>query len=1085
MRSISHAKYWRRGGLVAGLLMFTVGLVPSRVNGTVVINEIHYHPEQKKPLEFVELFNSGGMPVDLKGWTLDKFEFRESVQIAPGGYLVLASDPAAFKAAFGIAAHAKLKGPLKYRGEKIALKNAQGLVVDEVRYRAGFPWPAAAAGAGSSMERISPTLQGSDPGAWRSSGYAATVPVTLAAAARRLATLVPFGSDKWHYAKGTAEPSQPRDAWRKLGFTQDKSWLPAKLPIGYGDDDDATVLTDMAGKYSTLFLRHTFQYAGVTDAKGAVKKPAQLPAGLQLRVRVDDGCIIWLNGVELARLHVPAGDLALHALAENHEAEMVPEEVYVPNAPGSLKLGDNVLAVQVFNSALASSDLTFDMELLTSDTAPAGDVTAATAVASKRPTPGQRNSCAAENVPPTIEAVSHLPRQPKSGERVHVSARVTDPDGVGEVSLFVQTVAPGNYIRKKDAGYENGWQPYPMRDDGREGDRTPGDGVFTVLLPLELPKHRHLYRYRVTAVDRGGRGVRAPYPDDPSPNFAWFCYDGESAWSGASQPGKTPVLNYPASFFHTLPAYRLIAQEGDVARSQWDGNFHRQPFQGTFVYDGEVYDHITFHNRGQGSTYIAGKNKWGLRFNPTHDVAGRDDLGRLHPAPWNSINLNPGIYTPYTPVHRGIAGLDEAVTFRSQRLAGVPSSATQWVQWHVIDGAAESTPGNQYEGDLWGLYLAIEDMDGPFLKNQNLDDGVVMSIQSGLKHRPRDEPSAQQLWDKFRAAMRSNPSEAWWRENLDLPAYYSFHALNRLLANVDLRPDGNHGYYRAPDGRWAPIPWDNDMMFVPRHHQPGYIEAIACLNHPAIKLEYQGRAREILDLFASDPSPTGGQIGQLVADLGRVLVPLSQPVSWPQLDEAVWNWNPRMNEKGLYFRNPAQGGHFGGPWQRTLSTPDIAGFQNYIVRFCTDSRTDKKFTPNDGNPVGYGWGYLAFEARDEKIPKQPTLVERPSPGAATRVFAVSPFESPAGHRAVAVEYRVGRVLTKGVTGWKRGMPERYELEEVWRTPVEERAAALAHGQASIPAKAFAGPGLTRVRVRYQDHTGRWSHWSAPANAEQK
>ena len=69
--------------------------------------------------------------------------------------------------------------------------------------------------------------------------------------------------------------------------------------------------------------------------------------------------------------------------------------------------------------------------------------------------------------------------------------------------------------------------------------------------------------------------------------------------------------------------------------------------------------------------------------------------------------------------------------------------------------------------------------------------------------------------------MRSNPNEAWWRDNLNLKAYFSFHALNRLLGNVDLRPDGNHGYYRYPDGDWAPIPWDNDMMFVPRHHQPG------------------------------------------------------------------------------------------------------------------------------------------------------------------------------------------------------------------------------------------------------------------------
>ncbi len=129
------------------------------------------------------------------------------------------------------------------------------------------------------------------------------------------------------------------------------------------------------------------------------------------------------------------------------------------------------------------------------------------------------------------------------------------------------------------------------------------------------------------------------------------------------------------------------------------------------------------------------------------------------------------------------------------------------------------------------------------------------------------------MWEKFLSELRSNPKEDWWRKNLDLTAYFSFHAMNRLLGNIDLRPDGNHGYYRHPDGHWAPIPWDLDMMFVPRHHQPGYIDAICCLRHPTIALEYRNRAREILDLFASDRSERGGQVGQLTADLGAALTP--------------------------------------------------------------------------------------------------------------------------------------------------------------------------------------------------------------------
>ena len=205
---------------------------------------------------------------------------------------------------------------------------------------------------------------------------------------------------------------------------------------------------------------------------------------------------------------------------------------------------------------------------------------------------------------------------------------------------------------------------------------------------------------------------------------------------------------------------------------------------------------------------------------------------------------------------------------RAYRLAGVPSPPATWIQWRVVAGPDEVSAKNQYAGDLWGLYVAMGDMEPKLLADKKLPDGLAVSIQSGIKHVPKDMTDAQKEWEKFLGGMRANPKEEWWRKNLDLPAYFSFHALNRLLGNVDLRPDGNHGYYRRPDGRWAPIPWDIDMMFVPRHHQPGHIDAIRCLNHPAIALEYRNRAREILDLFAADRTATGGQIGQLAADLG-------------------------------------------------------------------------------------------------------------------------------------------------------------------------------------------------------------------------
>lgn len=657
-----------------------------------------------------------------------------------------------------------------------------------------------------------------------------------------------------------------------------------------------------------------------------------------------------------------------------------------------------------------------------------------------------------------ITNIRHQPAQPKPGEPVLVMAQLKP--GTSKPVLKLQAVEPGQYIRKTDPNYETAWTELPMHDDGQNGDSAAGDGVYSVRVPEAWQRHRWLIRYRVVATQSNGEIAVAPRPDDPSPNFAWWCDAGPASWTGARDPGKTPAVTYSTEFLRTLQSLHLIARAEDVQRSQWDGNFYKQKHQGTIVYRGVVYDHIQFSNRGQGSTYISGKNKWGLKFNRGHDLPLVDHDGQPFPDELDSLNLNPGGSTPYIPILRGIAGLDEVLSMRAYRLAGVPSPPATWIQWRVVTGAEEVSQKDQYAGDLWGLYVAMGEMKPKQLADRKLPDGLTVSAQSGIKHTPRGMADPQKEWETFLNGMRSNPNETWWRKNLDLPAYYSFHALNRLIGNVDLRPDGNHGYYRYPDGRWAPIPWDNDMILVPRHHQPGHIEAIGCLNQPAIAREYRNRAREILDLFASDATERGGQVGQLAADLSQALTPKNFTVDWPRLDEAVWNQHPRMNQKGSYYVNPMSADHFGGSWKRTLATPDFAGFRKYLIDFCTDSRPTKNYAPNDGDPRGYGWGYLVHEAKDEKIPATPTVSRDPDKA---NTFEATAFASPAGHTAAVLEWRVGLVGRHG----------QYELNEIWRH------AESTDRSITIPSKAFSLQGEYRVRARWRDSTGRASHWSAP------
>ena len=668
-----------------------------------------------------------------------------------------------------------------------------------------------------------------------------------------------------------------------------------------------------------------------------------------------------------------------------------------------------------------------------------------------------------------IREVGHLPAQPKPGEVVTVVARVAT-NAIQGVTLKLQRVEPGRYIRKADPEYERGWQDFPMRDDGQEGDARANDNLFTCVVPADWQVHRHLVRYRIMLLMAGGASARAPLASDPCPNYAWIALGEPAAWSGASRPGNSPVQVFSPKFLATLPTYHLLARADEVEKSQWHGGFNRVPFSGTLVYDGRVYDHIQFHNRGQASTYVAGKNKWGFKFNPGQPFAAKDLWGRPYKFGWDGFNLN-ACASPWAQVNRGMAGMDEAVSYRAYQLAGVPSPDVVWVHFRVIDAALEVAERTQYDGDLWGLYLVVQEKNGNWLRENNLPDGNIFSAESGVKHLAKGMPTNGMDLARFQAeSRRPSSTEAWWRSHLDLPAYYSFHALNRALANIDLRADGNHCLYHRPDERWVVLPHDLDMMFIPKTHWPGVVEQNRCLDLPALRREYQNRAREILDLFCSDASTNGAQAGQLVAEMAGVLRPAGHTRNWAELDEAMWNWHPRNRARGHFNITPYPDSRMGGEWTRTLATPDLAGFCKYLVEFCTDSRPARNYRVNDGNQRGYGFGHLWIEARDPEIPTRPTL-------RATNVlvFEASSFASPGGAGFSAVEWRVAEIAAPGLAGFEAGQPWKYELEKAWSSGALTSPATTLR----LPAEVCKAERTYRARVRYRDAAGRWSHWSLP------
>ena len=142
-------------------------------NGPVLINEIHYNGVNNAiHSDFIELYNYSTGPADIAGWSITggiDYVFPAGTVIPPGGYLVLAEDPATVQVLWGATALGPYENNLSSEGEAIRLRNTSDAIVAEVNYRSGFPWPCAANGEGASAELVHPGLDATKGSSWRSS----------------------------------------------------------------------------------------------------------------------------------------------------------------------------------------------------------------------------------------------------------------------------------------------------------------------------------------------------------------------------------------------------------------------------------------------------------------------------------------------------------------------------------------------------------------------------------------------------------------------------------------------------------------------------------------------------------------------------------------------------------------------------------------------------------------------------------------------------------------------------------------------------------------------------------------------------
>lgn len=142
----------------------------------VVITEIMYHPSSEQTTEeYIEIYNGESAPVDVSGWTISGgIDLTlPAATIAPGAYLVVAADAAAFAAKYPGVTNVVggWTGKLSNRSDDLVLTDDVGRLVDTVTYfdqgdwadrelgpldysHRGWVWSDAHDGGGSSLELV-------------------------------------------------------------------------------------------------------------------------------------------------------------------------------------------------------------------------------------------------------------------------------------------------------------------------------------------------------------------------------------------------------------------------------------------------------------------------------------------------------------------------------------------------------------------------------------------------------------------------------------------------------------------------------------------------------------------------------------------------------------------------------------------------------------------------------------------------------------------------------------------------------------------------------------------------------------------
>ncbi|MGP8238415.1 MAG: lamin tail domain-containing protein, partial [Limisphaerales bacterium] len=421
--------------------------------GDVVINELMYDPfSGNDDDQYIELYNKGTNLIDLSGWRFTAgvtFTFPTNVLLGSNSYLVVARNLTNLFAKYPNLSAANTvgnyTGKLSHSGKRVALAMPQSyygtntifVVQDEVTYGVGGRWGEWSGGGGSSLELIDPRSN------------------------HRLAA-----------------------NWADSDETQKSSWV----------DIENTAVLDNGANYENGILHAQI---GLLDAGECLVD----------NIEVDNGGVNYVqNGT------FESGSLANWSLQGDMVRSSLENSGYQSSHSLHIRCsdriwsGDNSCQVSLSANSLSGGKtvtLRYKARWLHGWNEPLLrlngnwlDATAPLPVPPNLGTPGAPNSQYTPNAGPALYNVTHTPTVPAASQPVVVTARVHDPDGLQNLTL---------YYRLDPA---TAYKAVTMNDKGTGGDAIAGDGIFSGTIPGQ--SGNQIVAFYLSATDALGASTRFP-----------------------------------------------------------------------------------------------------------------------------------------------------------------------------------------------------------------------------------------------------------------------------------------------------------------------------------------------------------------------------------------------------------------------------------------------------------------------------------------------------------------------------------------------------------------------------------------------